>query len=143
MEFSFSIQSTYIFANTRKTSKQNSYIKTINPNSKSLNLKERVGPHSSMKQNFVIQRQVMAIILSSISYFFIYLDYCIFYKKIFKCFQNGKCKSIIFYHIAIIYLCWHLIWVRARLTFWIEWNRLLKLFPWKKEEQRKKFIFFA
>lgn len=93
MEFSFSIQSTCIFTHTRKNAKQNCYIKTINPNSKSLNLKERMGPHSSMKQNFVIQRQGMAITLSSISNVFIYLDYCIFYKMIFKFLQNKSAKA--------------------------------------------------
>lgn len=90
MEFSFSTQSTFIFAHTRKNSKLNSCIKTINLNSKSLNLKKRMAPHLSMKQNFVIQKQDMAIILIRV---FINLDYCIFYKKIFKCLQNKSAKA--------------------------------------------------
>lgn len=90
MEFSFTIQSTYIFAGTRNNSKQNSYIKPINLNSETLNLKERMGPHRSMNQSFVIQRQDMAFMLISV---FINLDYCIFYQKTFKCLQNKSEKS--------------------------------------------------
>lgn len=50
----------------------------MNLNNESLNLKERMGRHLSMKQRFVIQRQGMAIILISV---FINLDYCLFYKR--------------------------------------------------------------